>query len=138
PGKPVVLRLVKARRGAPSESAGMSSPTTSDEKSTLRVRVLDASGRPVASASIRLHRGNDTSGTYVRSGDARFDRFDPTGDATLYVWDARGESGEPLGLAAAHQRVPVGATSVEVRLVAESVVEGTVLGADGKGIAGAF
>ena len=126
-----------APRGA--KSIALTLREGDDDTNRLRIRVLDADGKPVASARTHVSvtdgaDGSETSPT-VEDGWLQIGAA-PTAIVVAEVFDARGADGArlPLGLA---KFGPVTAEKApaELRLPPECVIDGIVTAADGTPIA---
>lgn len=120
-GEPVSLRLAPAFETRPPPG-------------TLRLRVLDAGGRPVPKALARLQEG--TFEVEVHGGWAEFLPPEP-GERAVLVWGAAAADGTPLPLGPGR----TGALSrdtqeVEVRLPPEAMLDGVVRTAEGRAVGG--
>lgn len=118
----------------------------SGEFVTLRVRVFDPQGRPVPRADVRLHEGSGSSqGGSLSDGVTQWRTSHGTGFAvalaagelSVEVARARDEEDRPLPLGSAR----VGPLApdqrfVDVRLPPERAIEGRVLDAEGRPLAG--
>jgi hypothetical protein len=109
---------------------------------SLRVRVVDANGTPVANARVHyknLVRGSGYHGrTEVVAGVATVPRrTDPEAVTYVAVGDAVGPGGEFLPLGDARTGpIPAETEEIELRLLPERVVVGRVLDAKGNGVVG--
>jgi protocatechuate 3,4-dioxygenase beta subunit len=102
----------------------------------LVVRVLDADGKPVPSASalLRSKQGN-THSTNVTDGRVSLGRA--AGEAgTLQIWAAKGRDGQTLNLAPLRREISKDETDIEVRLAPGLSIEGVVRSPEGAGIRG--
>ena len=108
----------------------------------LVLRVLDPTGMPIPQASAEFdwqtpsesggHARDVKDGVVTLQGD-----WSPEVDFTVFVTDAQGSDGVPLPLApGVLRRLHLGEERV-LRIPAEKTIEGRVLAADGKPVAGA-
>ncbi len=103
------------------------------------VSVVDAAGRPVPRATLRLldpERLNCFGWSQVTDGHATIDADRASRTCWLEVVSPSTAGGSPLPLGVGWSAMAAGTGPVEVRLPAETPIEGTVFGPDGQPIAG--
>jgi hypothetical protein len=99
------------------------------------VHVLDAEGRVVPMARASLVGGDGEASLWIQSGVLRADAIER--DAVLEIWGAADTYGAPLPLACGRFEIAAGTKETEVRLGPALAIEGHVVDADGKPVAGA-
>ncbi len=104
-------------------------------KGQLVVRVLDAEGKAVPSASAMIRSKGSTSSTIVTNGRVTLGMV--AGEAaTITIWAAKGRDGAALNLAPFRREIDGKETEIEVKLSSGLSIEGVVHGSDGVGIRG--